>query len=62
MNTTGINAQELSSRKLWQLAQARTENEISDQELSEVIAELAKRRHSLEKLQELGKLGSQHTD
>lgn len=62
MNTTEINAQELSSRKLWQLAEARTDTRISDQELLDVIAELAKRRHNLEKLQELGTLGSQHTD
>ena len=68
MNTTGINAQGLSSRKLWQLAQTRTDSEISEiseiseQELSEVIAELAKRRHNLEKLQELGRLEDQNTD
>jgi hypothetical protein len=52
----------LSSRKLWQLAQTTSENAISKQELSEVVAELAKRRHNLEKLQEVGKLGDQHTD
>ncbi|MDE0950177.1 MAG: hypothetical protein OSA45_02850 [Halioglobus sp.] len=62
MNNTEINAQELSSRKLWQLAQTTSENAISKQELSEVVAELAKRRHNLEKLQEVGKLGDQHTD
>ena len=62
MINTEINAQELSSRKLWQLAQTTSENAISKQELSEVVAELAKRRHNLEKLQEVGKLGDQHTD
>ena len=62
MTNTEINAQELSSRKLWQLAQTTSENAISKQELSEVVAELAKRRHNLEKLQEFGKLGDQHTD
>ena len=62
MNNTEINAQELSSRKLWQLAQTTSENAISKQELSEVVAELAKRRHNLEKLQEIGKLGDQYTD
>lgn len=62
MNNTEINAQELSSRKLWQLAQTTSENAISEQELSQVVAELAKRRHNLEKLQEVGKLSDQHTD
>ena len=62
MNNTEMNAQELSSRKLWQLAQTTSENAISKQELSEVVAELAKRRHNLEKLQEVGKLGDKHTD
>jgi hypothetical protein len=56
MNTVRINAQELCSRKLWQLANAPTGNEISDRELADVIAELAKRRHYLEELQESGKL------
>ncbi|MDG1945330.1 MAG: hypothetical protein P8J17_13820 [Halioglobus sp.] len=62
MTNTEINAQELSSRKLWQLAQTTSENAISKQQLSEVVAELAKRRHNLEKLQEIGKLGDQYTD
>lgn len=56
MNTPRINAQELSSRKLWQLAETRSKEEISADELSDVIAELAKRCHDLEKLQEISKL------
>jgi heme oxygenase len=57
METTRINASELCSRKLWQLVTTPAEETISDSELSEVIAELARRRHYLEELQDLGKLG-----
>ena len=57
MNTARINANELCSRKLWQLVNTPAEEPISESELSEVIAELARRRHYLEELQELGKLG-----
>lgn len=56
MNTTRINAQELSSRKLWQLADTHTGNEISADELSDVIAELAKRCHDLNQLQQIDQL------
>jgi len=56
MNSTRINAQELSSRKLWQLADMRTREQISADELSEVIAELAKRCHDLDKLRLLDQL------
>jgi hypothetical protein len=56
MNSTRINAQELSSRKLWQLADLRTREQISADELTEVIAELAKRCHDLDKLHLLEKL------
>lgn len=56
MNTQRINAQELSSRKLWKLADTRSGDELSADELSEVIAELAKRCHDLDKLQELDQL------
>jgi hypothetical protein len=60
MNTTRINAQELSSRKLWQLAETRSADELSADELSEVIAELANRCHDLDKLQELDQLEKDH--
>jgi hypothetical protein len=56
MNTTRINAQELSSRKLWQLAETRTQHEISADELKEVIDELAKRCHDLNQLQQIDQL------
>ena len=56
MNTSRINAQALSSRKLWQLAAARYSTEMSAEELSEVIAELAKRCHDQDQLRELNKL------
>ena len=60
MNTVKFNAQELCSRKLWQLVNPATSELSNDQELSEAIAELAKRRHYLEKLQEIGKLSESH--
>ncbi len=60
METVKFNAEELCSRKLWQLLNTETDKNINDNDLSEVIAELARRRHYLEKLQESGKL-SQHS-
>tara|TARA_R110002049_G_scaffold53223_49_gene149137 strand:+ start:3827 stop:4015 length:189 start_codon:yes stop_codon:yes gene_type:complete len=60
MNTQRINPQELSSRKLWQLADTPYRDEISSDELSEVIAELAKRCHDLNKLQEIDQLKNLH--
>jgi hypothetical protein len=56
MNTSRINAQELSSRKLWQLAETSTPDEISADELAEVIAELAKRCHDLDQLRHIDQL------
>jgi len=56
MNTAKINASELCSRKLWQLVSTTLPGEISDAELDEMIAELARRRRYLEELQEIGKL------
>ena len=58
METVRFNPQELCSRKLWQLVNTCSDkavvNEINDHELSEAIAELAKRRHYLEQLQQIG--------
>ena len=51
MNTVRINPQELSSRKLWQLAESPSDQQISADELIEVIAELANRRQDLDRLQ-----------
>ena len=59
MNTVKFNPQELCSRKLWQLVNMPDKVSISDHELSEAVAELARRRHYLEELQEIGKLGEQ---
>ena len=56
MNTHKINAQELSSRKLWQLAQTSSIDGLSAAELSEVIAELAKRCQDMDKLEQISKL------
>jgi phage gp16-like protein len=60
MNTQKINAQELSSRKLWQLAEAHASKEISADDLTAVIAELAKRCHDMEKLQQIDQLKDTH--
>ena len=61
MNTTHrINAQELSSRKLWQLADTSSRGELSADELSDVIAELAKRCHDLNRLQQIDQLKNAH--
>jgi len=60
MNTPRINVQELSSRKLWQLAEIRSADDISADELSEIIAELAKRCHHQDQLRELDKLEKEH--
>jgi len=62
METVKFNAEELCSRKLWQLLNTETDNIINDNELTEVIAELTKRRHYLEKLQESGKLSQYSPD
>ena len=62
MNTQKINAQELSSRKLWQLAETWSTDGLSTDELSEVIAELAKRCQDLDKLEQIGQLESTSTD
>jgi hypothetical protein len=56
MNIAKFNAEELCSRKLWQLVDRELNPGINDNELSEAIAELAKRRNCLEQLQEIGKL------
>ena len=56
METVKFNPEELCSRKLWQLLSTETDESSNDTDLSEVIAELAKRRHYLEKLQDTGKL------
>ena len=56
METIRFNPQEFSSRKLWQLVKTDVERKINDEELHEAIAELARRRHYLEQLQEIGAL------
>ena len=62
MNTHKINAHQLSSRKLWQLAEASSTDGLSGDELSEVIAELAKRCHDLDKLEQIGNLDTSSKD
>lgn len=57
MNIIDFNPEELCSRKLWQIVNAPNIARINDDELSQAIAELARRRRYLEELTELGKLG-----
>lgn len=54
MNTLNFNPRELCSRKLWQIVRAETREQVNERELKEAIAELAKRRHYLEQLQQIG--------
>lgn len=61
MNSPRINPRELSSRKLWQLAESPSDEQISADELIEVIAELAKRRQDLDRLQAIMGTGENHT-
>ena len=56
METVKFNPQEFSSRKLWQLVNTKNDCQYAEEELSEAIAELARRRHYLEQLQEIGAL------
>jgi len=62
METIRFNPQELSSRKLWQLVNPGTDRQINEQELTEAVAELARRRHYLEQLQEIGALDFKRKD
>ena len=61
MKTIEFNPQELCSRKLWQIVNAPGGAHITDDELSQAIAELARRRRYLEELSEMGKLGDSAT-
>ena len=56
MNLSRINARELSSRKLWSLAETQSPEQISAEEMSEVIAELANRCRDLEKQRVIDRL------
>ena len=62
INNVTFNAQELCSRKLWQLVNTTSNKEVSKQELQEAIAELARRRHYLAQLHETGILEGQNPD
>ena len=61
MNITRINPKELSSRKLWQLAETPAAEQLSMDELSEIIAELRERCHDLNDLQKISKIDEQST-
>jgi hypothetical protein len=59
MTTNRFKAQELCSRKLWELVNTPgQQQEINEAELREAIHELAERRHYLAELTETGILGS----
>jgi CRISPR/Cas system-associated exonuclease Cas4 (RecB family) len=57
MTLNRFKAQELCTRKLWELVKNNPEEHtITDVELSEAIHELAQRRHDLAELYKIGKL------
>ena len=60
MNTLEFNPSELCSRKLWQLVSTETDKQVGERELREAIAELATRRHYLEKLEQIGAIEGKH--
>lgn len=61
MTLNRFKAQELCTRKLWELVKNNPqEHTITDAELHEAIQELAQRRHDLTELSESGKLGNTH--
>ena len=61
IETSRFNAQELCSRKLWELVTTPNEENIGERELQQAIEELATRRRYLEELQRIGKLEEQKT-
>lgn len=54
-----FNAQELCSRKLWQMVNTTSDQQVGAEELREAVAELASRRHYLVELRESGILETQ---
>ena len=62
MTINRFNAQELCSRKLWELVKNEPgqQQKINEAELKEAIHELAERRHYLAELTEVGILGRSH--
>ncbi|MEM8661994.1 MAG: hypothetical protein AAGF35_14010 [Pseudomonadota bacterium] len=54
MDRIEFNPSELSSRKLWEMVNNNSVEQVSEDELKRAIAELATRRHYLEKLQAIG--------
>jgi len=50
-------AQELCSRKLWEVVTTPADD-YTDSDLAQAVAELAQRRHYLEQLKDLGKLNN----
>ena len=57
MNIVEFNAQELCSRKLWQMVNTTDDKSVSKNALQQAIDELTTRRHYLAQLRETGKLG-----
>ena len=57
MGTTGFNASELCSRKLWQLVNSTDAQQVAESELQKAVNELTTRKHYLAELARIGKLG-----
>ena len=62
INRDRFDPREFSSRKLWQLVNTPSGGEVSEQELRDAIAELARRRRHLDKLRESGVLDDRRQD
>ena len=53
---TEFDASELCSRKLWQIVNGPSQEDLSELELKQAVEELTTRRHYLAELTRLGKL------
>ncbi len=57
MEDSEFNASEFCSRKLWQIVNNDDKQRVAESELREAIVELTTRKHYLEELARIGKLG-----
>jgi len=57
LKAENFNASEFCSRKLWQLVNSEPPGEAEAEELERAVVELMTRRHYLEELARIGKLG-----
>ena len=60
MENREFNASELCSRKLWQLVNSTDAQNVAESELQKAVSELTERKHYLEELARIGKLGGSY--